>query len=284
MNKCQNKLRTALLLLIVFVLAIAIKFPGVSLVVSAETPEASQDLLSSDEHEGNQESEVDVQIVSETPVQPIEADSLELDLNEESHINNMNGTDVQVNLSEVSNESELFINQDKLVAEVNEELLLSEQPKGDPERIGSQRLTRSRGVTQVWFVRKDGTEVLTDYTDPTQPLGLNGTPAQTGFWIFKEYFVGWSDNPDYKTDGAGHLFYENASVNDVISAGLGAQPKLYALYASPFDLPNVTILTGIRINDSVSADDFVHPGSPVKTGDETVATYNAADGIMISIN
>lgn len=153
----------------------------------------------------------------------------------------------------------------------------SEEP--DPEAVQAG----STG-TEITFVLKNGTEAVKSFTDENEQLGLNGTPSQTGGWFTKSYFIGWSENKDYIEDGKGHLFYETHTLKDVKAAGLfesGESVKLHALYASSGIANSVTNGTKVRINDTVSAEDFVAPGKPVRDEDNknrTVATYQETDG------
>ncbi len=128
------------------------------------------------------------------------------------------------------------------------------------------------------FVKQDGSEETVQYDDPTVSIGLNGTPGQTGFWIFKSYFVGWSDNKNYATEGTGHLFYEDQPVSDILKANIKSGTKLYALYANTGTVTRMGDLTTVRINDNVSGANFVSPGLPKKVGDMTTVTYGKDDG------
>ena len=155
---------------------------------------------------------------------------------------------------------------------------ISEDP--EPEAV----LQGANPGTKIIFVRKDGTATTASFTDENTKLGLNGTPAQSGAWFFKSYFIGWSDNPNYIEKGTGHLFYETYTLKDVQDAGLikpGETLKLYALYANIFIKDSMTKLTGLRINDAVKPGDFVTPGKPVRDKDKTdrtIATYQEKDG------
>ena len=154
----------------------------------------------------------------------------------------------------------------------------SEEP--EPEAV----LQGANPGTEITFVKKDGSETTVSFTDENKELGLNGTPGQTGIWIFKSYFIGWSENPNYIDEGTGHLFYETYTLKDVKNAGLfesGEPVKLYALYASASIQGTMTKLTGVRINDEIKAEDFVTPGKPLRdedNKDRTVATYQESDG------
>ncbi len=155
---------------------------------------------------------------------------------------------------------------------------ISEEP--EPEAV----LQGANPGTEIIFVRKDRTETTVSFTDENSKLGLNGAPAQSGVWVFKSYFIGWSENRDYITDGKGHLFYDTHTFKDVQDADLikpGETLKLYALYANSGIAKSVTKGTKVRINDTVSPEDFVAPGNPVRdenNPNRTIATYKRADG------
>ena len=155
---------------------------------------------------------------------------------------------------------------------------ISEEP--EPEAV----LQGANPGTEIIFVRKDRTETTVSFTDENSKLGLNGAPAQSGVWVFKSYFIGWSENRDYITDGKGHLFYDTHTFKDVQDADLikpGETLKLYALYANSGIAKSVTKGTKVRINDTVSPEDFVAPGNPVRdasNSDRTIAKYKRADG------
>lgn len=162
--------------------------------------------------------------------------------------------------------------------ETEEALEFSEEPK--PEAV----LQGADPGTEITFVKKDKSEATVSFTDENTKLGLNGTPGQTGFWVLKSYFIGWSENSEYIEDGKGHLFYDTHTLKDVKNAGLfesGEPVKLYALYAGTSSASSVTKGTEVRINDTVSPEDFVTPGKPVRdedNKDRTVATYQESDG------
>lgn len=155
---------------------------------------------------------------------------------------------------------------------------ISEEP--EPEAV----LQGANPGTEIIFVRKDRTETTVSFTDENSKLGFNGTPPQSGFWHFKSYFIGWSENPNYIKDGKGHLFYDTHTFKNVKDAGLirpGETLKLHALYAGYGIASSVTKGTNVRINDTVSPEDFVAPGNPVRdkdNKDRTVATYQETDG------
>lgn len=138
--------------------------------------------------------------------------------------------------------------------------------------------------TEITFVLKDKSEKSVSFTDEDTKLGLNGTPGQTGIWIFKSYFIGWSENPHYIDEGTGHLFYDTYTLKHVREAGLfesGEPVKLYALYANTAIQRSMTKLTNVRINDEIKSEDFVEPGKPVRdknNKDLTTAAYQENDG------
>jgi|GEM_PF-6322599 hypothetical protein len=133
----------------------------------------------------------------------------------------------------------------------------------------------------VTFHGYDGTKAITtvtEFSNGTIPIGLNGTVNRYGILLFSNYLIGWSDNPNYRTEGTGNFFYESAPISDFLTVNESPIPTLYAMYVTPFTLANVTILTGASVNNDVTADEFVSPGSPTKTDDLTVATYSQPDG------
>lgn len=127
---------------------------------------------------------------------------------------------------------------------------------------------------QIKFQRKDETVQEVKFTDPGAQLGLNGTPYKTGFSIFAKYFIGWSDNKDYISQGKGHLFYNTATVKEVKDAGIKSGSTLYALYAGAFVVSNMQNLTKITINDEVAGNQFVNAKNAKKENDTTTVTYN----------
>ncbi len=133
----------------------------------------------------------------------------------------------------------------------------------------------------VKFIGYNGNQAITtttEFTEGTTPIGMNGTTPRYGVWLFSSYFIGWSDNSNYASEGIGHFFYESAPISDFLAVNESTDPTLYAIYSGPLTITNVTILTGTRINDDVTADEFVSPGAPNKTDDLTVTTYAPGDG------
>lgn len=157
-----------------------------------------------------------------------------------------------------------------------EEVMPSVSPR-EVEATANPTLAASESASFT-FVRRDESELAVNFEDVTSPLGLNGTPAEVGVWIFKSYFIGWSDNKNYAKEGTGHLFYETATVQDVLATGLTSGTKLYALYGNTGTMNDINTLTKVTINNNVSAEDFVSPGNPQKTGDETTAIYETDAG------
>lgn len=131
---------------------------------------------------------------------------------------------------------------------------------------------------EVTFVRKDNTEEKVSFTDENQQLGLNGTPAQTGFWFTKSYFIGWSNNKDYMKNGEGFLLYNTATVSDLLKEMKGKNITLYALYASA-GMSNLVEDTAVMINDDVPGKDFVNfdEKDVNKSGNKTTANIREAD-------
>ena len=44
-----------------------------------------------------------------------------------------------------------------------------------------------------------------------------------GSWVFKKYFIGWSDVPDYVANAQGRLFYESEPVSAAFPEGLSSR-------------------------------------------------------------
>lgn len=128
---------------------------------------------------------------------------------------------------------------------------------------------------EVTFVKKDKSEVKVNFTNETEKLGLNGTPGQTGAWIFKSYFIGWSDNKDYIKDGKGFLLYDTASVSDLLEKTNEKNIKLYSIYASTNLSTQIAKGNTVRINEGVLPKEFMdlnredmEDGTPEKTPGE----------------
>lgn len=134
--------------------------------------------------------------------------------------------------------------------------------------------------TKIIFVKENSTEVPVTFTEDTQKLGLNGVSPKG----FLNYFIGWSENQNYKANGEGHLFYESATLADVKKAGLTNSQNPIKLYELRVGIPDQNLLqsmTGVRINDDVEATDFVELGNPVRDENNknlTIATYQETDG------
>lgn len=161
---------------------------------------------------------------------------------------------------------------------------ISEEPEPEAVQAGANG-------TEITFVTKSGSifwkvtkEVTRNFANDADELGTNKTTLRFGRGPFSEYFIGWSENRDYIKNGKGHLFYDTHTFKDVQDAGLirpGETLKLHALYAGSTIASSVTKGTNVRINDTVSPEDFVAPGNPVRdenNPDRTIATYKRADG------
>ena len=93
-----------------------------------------------------------------------------------------------------------------------------------------------------------GNTNLVGFTSGDTALGMNGAPADPGVWLFKQYFLGWSDQPDYATNENAKIFFENQTVAEAFPEGLGATNDLYAVYAGISDLDNMTGVVEINKN------------------------------------
>ena len=159
---------------------------------------------------------------------------------------------------------------------INEEPALEEAPQTEEgENVAT-------GPISLTFVLEDKTKVDVQFETAEAKLGLNGAKPKNQFCLFGRcltlsYFIGWSTNPEYTENLTGGFFYETATVQELLDAGVPSGSELYAVYAGPQHVNSVAKGTSVRINDALSAGDFVSAESDkakfTKEDDLTTGTY-----------
>lgn len=93
-----------------------------------------------------------------------------------------------------------------------------------------------------------------EFDSMDEVLGMQGAPGDVGGWIFKQYFVGWSDNKNFLTEKTGEFYFSNQLVSDVYSDGYDPEnPKtLYAIYVDNGALSTGMNASKIYINKELS--------------------------------
>lgn len=175
-------------------------------------------------------------------------------------------------LAEATSNTETKVESVEPVVEDKDAIEIGEEVQ--PEAVGE-----GEGLIEVTFVKKDKTEVTVNFTDENAKLGLNGTPAKTGSWFFKSYFIGWSNNKDYAKDGEGFLLYETATVDDLLKVSNNEKEiTLHAIYASA-SMSKIVKDGKVTINDDVVGKDFVNFDAEdlKKEDDTTTVSISEAD-------
>ncbi|RNL48134.1 SHIRT domain-containing protein [Paraeggerthella hongkongensis] len=94
-----------------------------------------------------------------------------------------------------------------------------------------------------------------------------------GSWIFKKYFIGWSDVPDYAVNAQGRLFYESEPVSAAFPEGLSEPRRLYAIFAGGFEALNsagyIDMNRGMSASDTVEGEIVEHEGFGTDQADKT---------------
>lgn len=101
------------------------------------------------------------------------------------------------------------------------------------------------------------------FTDANEKIGNFGL-YDTGFWIFKQYFIGWSDQRDYTTNPNAKLYYENQSISEAFPEGTTEPQKLYAIFVGLSNFANVNGL--VEINPDKTAAETVTGNIKAQSG------------------
>lgn len=109
------------------------------------------------------------------------------------------------------------------------------------------------------------------FTSGDEPLGNFGL-YDMGSWVFKKYFIGWSDVPDYVANAQGRLFYEGEPVSAAFPEGLSEPRRLYAIFAGGFDALNsagyIDMNRGMSASDTVEGEIIEQSGFGVDQADK----------------
>lgn len=118
------------------------------------------------------------------------------------------------------------------------------EPKSLPVTINFDKSNGYQGVSAVTFDNMNA------------PLGMQGAPPDTGVWVFKRYFIGWSDNKKYATEKTGKFFFSDAKVSDVYPEGSDTSTPitLYAVYVGLDVMSSGIKASKIFLNKDVAAD------------------------------
>lgn len=164
----------------------------------------------------------------------------------------------------------------------NAETQLNEEPALEEAPQSEEGENAATGPISLTFILEDKTKVDVQFDTTEAKLALNGAKPKNQFCLLGRcltlsYFIGWSTNPEYTENLTGGFFYETATVQELLDSGVPSGSELYAVYAGPQHVNSVAKGTSVRINDSLSAEDFVSAESDkaefTKKDDLTTGTY-----------
>lgn len=86
----------------------------------------------------------------------------------------------------------------------------------------------------------------------------------TGTWIFKRYFVGWSDVKNYASNDGARFYFANQKISDIYPDGLKGGETLYAVFVGGIDVLSMNKTWSIDLNKGQTAETTVSNGDIAK--------------------
>lgn len=113
----------------------------------------------------------------------------------------------------------------------------------------------------------NGTDVPINFNDGTETVGGSdnrGVAWDTGGFLDKKYFIGWSTDPNYENTEGAELVYSYQKISDAFPTGLTGGEKLYPIFLSRLGVLGYLNNNKVFINEFDSAQETL-PTSDIKT-------------------
>lgn len=200
-------------------------------VVNAEETETPTEASTTEETTSEEKTlEDELLIIEQTEKDPITNEETEIKENDIEEENSEE--DLFSKKLEEGNQIDELKNEDIQVLNLDEDIVLEKSLNN--ENISTYNMTSFNSklgynAEIIFDTTFEGTTINKTFTNANDTLTNQGL-YDLGIWIFKKYFVGWSETKEYLTTDNAKLYFSNAKISDIYPEGTTEPKTLYAIW------------------------------------------------------